>query len=94
MTCAPGFYWKVNHGGLCTGCPNGCSTCDTVGVCYSCLTTYYKYNDHCLQCPTDCLTCIDGSTCNSCSAGILISNLCIRCTDNTYGGSAGCLSCS
>ncbi len=25
--------------------------------------------------------------------GILVSNLCINCTDTTYGGSSGCLKC-
>lgn len=59
----------------------------------SCLQSYYKYNDHCLQCPIDCLECNDGSSCTSCSAGILVSNLCIRCNDLTYGGSSGCMSC-
>lgn len=36
---------------------------------------------------------MDGSTCTQCSTGILVSNLCINCTDSTYGGSAGCLQC-
>jgi hypothetical protein len=84
----------VNNGGLCTTCPNGCSTCDTNGTCFSCLNSYYQFNNHCLQCPANCLTCADGSTCTSCSVGILVSNLCIQCTDTTYGGSAGCLSCT
>lgn len=37
--------------------------------------------------------CVDGSTCTKCSSGILVSNLCINCTDTTYGGSAGCQAC-
>ncbi len=93
IDCAPGYYWKVNHLGLCTACPSGCATCLESGVCTSCLTSFYQYTDHCLGCPTDCLECIDGSTCTSCTAGILVSNLCIRCDDLTYGGSSGCLSC-
>ena len=54
---------------------------------------YYLYDDHCLQCPSNCEVCLDGSTCVTCSVGILVSNLCIECTDSTYGGSTGCLNC-
>lgn len=46
-----------------------------------------------MSCPTYCSGCSDGSTCTSCSQGILVSNLCVLCTDTTYQGSIGCISC-
>lgn len=82
------------NGGRCTACPSGCGSCNLAGSCSGCLVNYYLFQSNCLGCPTNCLTCSDGSTCTTCSAGILVSNLCILCTDVTYGGSAGCTSCS
>ena len=82
------------NGGLCTACPIGCSSCDSNGKCQSCLVNYFLFTDHCLNCPANCNYCTDGSTCTSCSAGLLVSNLCITCTDTTYGGSVGCKTCS
>ena len=93
LTCANGYYWGVSNGGLCTNCPSGCSTCDSLGQCNSCLANYYLFGAHCLSCPSNCNYCTDGSTCTSCSNGILVSNLCILCTDSTYGGTTGCVSC-
>jgi proprotein convertase subtilisin/kexin type 5 len=94
LTCSPGYYWGIANGGLCTTCPSGCASCNAAGTCSGCLANYYLFQTHCLSCPTDCSSCSDGSTCTTCSAGILVSNLCIRCTDLTYGGSVGCTTCS
>ena len=93
LTCAPGYYWKVTNGGLCSNCPVGCDSCENDDACSKCLDKYYLYEDHCLACPVNCQTCVGGSTCTSCENGILVANLCILCTDTTYGGSTGCLSC-
>jgi proprotein convertase subtilisin/kexin type 5 len=57
------------------------------------LTAFYLFQNNCLSCPANCKTCSDGSTCTSCSAGILVSNLCILCTELTYQGSIGCTAC-
>ena len=94
LTCNSGFYWTITNGGLCTACPSGCATCDSTGTCSSCLSGYYLFQSNCLACPTYCSSCSDGSTCTACSQGILVSNLCVLCTDTTYQGSAGCTSCS
>lgn len=93
LTCSNGYYWGVSNGGLCTSCPSGCATCDVSQNCYSCLAYYYLFQKHCLSCPVNCNSCTDGSTCTTCSVGILVSNLCILCTDLTYGGSVGCTTC-
>lgn len=81
------------NGGLCTACPSGCGSCNAGGTCSGCLANYYLFQSNCLSCPANCLTCSDGSTCTTCSQGILVSNLCILCTDTTYGGSTGCTTC-
>lgn len=81
------------HGGLCKSCPTGCSVCDSLNTCYGCLSSYYLFQNSCLTCPTNCNACSDGSTCTSCSAGILVSNLCVLCTELTYQGSVGCTAC-
>lgn len=94
QTCASGYYNKNQNGALCTACPTGCASCTSSGSCSSCLDGYYLYITQCLACPTNCKTCVDGSTCSSCTSGILVSNLCILCTDLTYGGSVGCTSCT
>lgn len=83
----------MSNGGLCTSCPSGCATCSSSGTCQTCLSNYYIFQSNCLSCPVNCNGCLDGSTCTSCSGGILVSNLCILCTDTTYGGSVGCTSC-
>ena len=72
------------NGGLCKACPTGCATCDSTNVCYSCLSGHYLFQSNCLACPT---------YCSACSQGILVSNICVLCTDTTYQGSSGCTSC-
>lgn len=93
LTCNSGYYWGVINGGLCAACPSGCATCDASSACYSCLSGYYLYQNNCLSCPVYCSACSDGSTCTACSQGILVSNLCVLCTETTYQGSVGCQSC-
>jgi hypothetical protein len=93
QVCASGYYNTNTDGAKCTACPTGCAECTITGSCSLCSTGYYLYNTQCLTCPTNCATCTDGSTCSSCTHGILVSNLCVLCTDTTYGGSVGCTSC-
>ena len=43
LLCAPGYYWKVTNGGLCSNCPVGCDSCENDDACSKCLDKYYLY---------------------------------------------------
>lgn len=86
-SCPSGY--TAGQDGKCVQCPTGCLTCNTVGDCFSCITTLtlvdYKCKDNCTSlgqylsgsscaaCPSICQTCNNQSSCIKCNNSLYLT---------------------
>jgi proprotein convertase subtilisin/kexin type 5 len=109
LRCMPGYVYynsscvsscpsmhTSDANGRCIPCPTGCTSCNTVGECYGCLTGLTLTNLVCKQNCSDGMYLTSGScvACNSACLTCNSSNACGRCANNLYLQTPGTLNCA